>query len=427
MAITDLERLNATAAKLRREVESHDDDGVVLVNGGDLKPEPIRWLWKDWLALGKLHILAGPPGHGKTTLALAMVATITRGGRWPDGTRCSPGNVVIWSGEDDPADTLIPRLLAMGADVSRVDFVKGTRIGGKVEPFDPARDLVNLTEAAERIGDVRLVMVDPVSSAVGGDSHKNTEVRRALQPIVDLAACMGAAAIGISHFAKGSSGRDPVDRVVGSVAFGAVARVVLVASKTTGEDGTERRVLARAKSNIGPDEGGFDYRIEQVPLDGYPEIIASRITWGSPIQGTARELLAQPDDDSDDSGDAARWLRELLSDGPMRAKDVQRHADEAGFNWRKVQRAMRKAGVTSRRLEGFPSPTEWHLVTHATVVPDKNDVVSDASVTSGMSVERGGETTSTVVPLTTLTTLATVKTGVATGGTSGIDDDEERF
>ena len=83
------------------EVQSKTDsvcvDGVVLVNGSTLTPQPVRWLWEYWLALGKLHILAGAPGQGKTTIALAAMATVTIGGRWPDGTRCEPGNVLMWS------------------------------------------------------------------------------------------------------------------------------------------------------------------------------------------------------------------------------------------------------------------------------------------------------------------------------------------
>src|SRR6476469_8713390 len=100
-------------------------DGVVLTNGADLTPQPVSWLWRYWLALGKLHILAGAPGQGKTTIAIDMAATVTSGGRWPDGSRCDAGHVLIWSGEDDPADTLLPRLIAAGADKSRIHFVSG--------------------------------------------------------------------------------------------------------------------------------------------------------------------------------------------------------------------------------------------------------------------------------------------------------------
>ncbi|MBC7377329.1 MAG: AAA family ATPase, partial [Burkholderiaceae bacterium] len=117
------------------------DDGVILTCAASLKPEPVSWLWREWLALGKLHILAGAPGQGKTTIALAFMATVTSGGRWPDGSRSPVGNVLMWSGEDDPADTLLPRLMAMGADVARVFFITGARIDNEVLAFDPARDM----------------------------------------------------------------------------------------------------------------------------------------------------------------------------------------------------------------------------------------------------------------------------------------------
>jgi putative DNA primase/helicase len=152
------------------------NDGVILVCGGNITPQPIAWLWKYWLAQGKLHIFAGAAGEGKTTIAQALGATVTIGGRWPDGSRCTPGNVVIWSGEDDPADTLLPRLMAMGADRNRVYFVTGSRVDGELTTFDPSRDMAQLLQAIDQIGGIELLIVDPIVSAVTGDSHKNTEV-----------------------------------------------------------------------------------------------------------------------------------------------------------------------------------------------------------------------------------------------------------
>lgn len=331
-------------------------DGVILTPGADIRPEPIAWLWDGWLARGKLHVLAGAPGQGKTTIALAFAATLTRGGRWPDGSLCQPGNVLIWSGEDDPADTLVPRLIGMDADMTRVFFITGSRIDGRVLPFDPARDIVQIAEAARRIGGVRLLVVDPLVLVVMGDSHKNTEVRRDLQPLVDLASCLQAAAIGITHLSKSSAGRDPIERVTGSIDFSAVARVVLLAARDK-----DRRILVRAKSNIGPDEGGFIYRVEQT--EARPGIQASVLTWGEAIEGNARELLAeaeaQPGDD-EEQHDAVEWLRELLRAGPTLVSEIKKSASAHGHAWRTVQRSMRRAGAQSRRV-GFGKPAEWFL------------------------------------------------------------------
>lgn len=336
-------------------------NSVVLTCGSELTPEPVQWLWPNWLALGKLHILAGAPGQGKTTIAMAMAATVTIGGRWPDGTRCEAGNVLIWSGEDDPADTLLPRILAAGGDRSKVFFISGAQIAGEVEPFDPARDMGYLLAAVEQIGGIKMLIVDPVVSAVTGDSHKNTEVRRALQPLVDLATACQCALLGITHFAKGGQGSDPSQRVVGSVAFTAVARVVLVAAKVKSEDGEDTRILARSKSNIGPDDGGFQYHLEQVEVDAFPGIEAARIAWGKAVEGSASQLLTDPNEGNADDGDeekssaresAEDFLKELLKDGPSPTKHVQAEAKEAGISWATVRRASDALTVKKQKSNG---------------------------------------------------------------------------
>lgn len=336
-------------------------DKVILTCGTDLTPEPYRWLWQYWLAMGKLHILAGAPGQGKTTIALAMAATITIGGRWPDGSRCAPGNVLIWSGEDDPADTLVPRLMAAGADRARCYFIEGARRGGEVVPFDPARDLGQLLEAIEKIGGISLLVIDPVVSAVTGDSHKNTEVRRALQPLVDLAAKCDCAVLGITHFAKGGQGTDPAQRVVGSVAFTAVARVVMVAAKVKGdEEGQDTRILARSKSNIGPDDGGFQYHLEQ--SEPLPGIHASHIAWGKAVEGTARELLTDPDDGpQDDASDAVELLRaELDTVRWTTCDEAAKPLKAAGFSKKQIWAASKKVGVM-RKKDGMKGGWMWRL------------------------------------------------------------------
>ena len=349
---------------------------VNLVRASDLKPERIDWLWREYLACGKLHIIAGAPGAGKTTIALSFAAILTSCGRWPDSTRAEPGNVLIWSGEDDAKDTLLPRLIAMGADQNRIYFVGDTRAAGKSRPFDPARDMAALGSEAKRIGNVRLLIVDPIVNAVAGDSHKNTETRRALQPIVDLAARLGAVALGISHFSKGTAGRDPVERVTGSIAFGAIARIVFGAAKSTDENGT-KRLFVRAKSNIGPDGGGFGYDLEQIALSGHADIPASRVLWGAPLDGTARELLAVAET-TEEQGNilngTADWLRELLIEekGEMDKRDIIRLARDNGFSERTVQRAREHLKLEVRTFGfGKDKRSIWSFVPILPTMPTK--------------------------------------------------------
>lgn len=322
---------------------------VELVRGDAIKVAAVDWLWPDWLAAGKLHILAGRPGTGKTTIALALAAAVTCGGKWPDGAQAERGSVVIWSGEDDAADTLAPRLRAAGADMARIHIVRGVRRGPDLCAFDPATDTAALADALGTIADVRLLLVDPIVSAVAGDSHKNAEVRRGLQPLVDLALSHRCALVGITHFTKGTAGSDPLDRVTGSLAFGALARMVLVTAKMEAkEDEPARRFLARAKSNIGPDGGGFVYDLQQGELTGYPGVIASSVQWGAVLEGSARELLADAEQQDDEQvQDAAGFLRELLDYGARPAKEVFAEASSAGFSKDAMHRAKRKLGAVA--------------------------------------------------------------------------------
>lgn len=337
---------SAAAGEYARNVE--------LIRASDVKPEAIAWLWNGWLAVGKMHVFGGAPGTGKTTISMGLAATVTTGGRWPDGTRSIAGNVVIWSGEDDPADTLIPRLTLSGADLSRTYFIADIREGNERRSFDPARDMEPLRRKLAEIGGVKLLIVDPVVSAIAGDSHKNAEVRRGLQPLVDLAGSMRCALLGITHFSKGTGGRDPVERLTGSLAFGALARVVLVAAKhqEQGDDGRTVRLFCRAKSNIGPDDGGFEYDLHQAELKMHPGVFASAVLWGDAVEGEARELLATADatddpDERDALDDAKRFLRDLLAGGPVPSKQVDADIRGAGYAPRTINRAKKLVGATS--------------------------------------------------------------------------------
>lgn len=332
--------------------------GLALVQGSSIQPKPIRWLWPGWLAKGKLHVIAGQPGTGKTSIALALAATVTAGGRWPDGTGADPGKVLVWSGEDDFHDTLAARLLASGADLGRSFFVGDMQAHDGRRPFDPAQDMPALARAAREVGDIRLIVVDPIVSAIAGDSHKNAETRRGLAPLVELAARLDCALLGISHFCKGSAGRDPLERVTGSLAFGALARIVFAAFKQSEDDGGGR-CFCRVKSNIGPDDGGFAYDLSIEDLAGHPGITASHVAWGEAVEGSARALLARAEalgspDEVSALEEACGFLAELLAEGPVAAKTVKQEAEAAGIADRTLKRARKKLAlsVTKTGMEG---------------------------------------------------------------------------
>jgi putative DNA primase/helicase len=351
---------------------------LTLRKGSDIKPERIEWLWDGFLARGKPHIIAGTPGTGKTTIVISLIASITAGADFPDGSPPMTGHVIIWSGEDDPSDTLVPRLMAAGANMARVHFVDRVDDGTVARPFDPAADMDALLEAALRLaeeakddGGVVLIMVDPIVSAVNADSHKNAETRRALQPLVNVAAETNAALIGVSHFTKGTQGSEPVDRISGSLAFGAVPRVVMVVAKqqqTT--DGTvPQRIFCRAKSNIGPDGAGFTYDIGMSQVPGQEEdFYASVIVWTGKLEGTAREILKDAEDlqndDHDDGGaldDAKAFLAAEFKDGSVKTKDLQAHARDAGHSWRTIRRALKEIGAMCEKGKTEGAGWEWSI------------------------------------------------------------------
>jgi putative DNA primase/helicase len=357
--------VQAIAAAKPCTPEKHNDEGVEeyalsveLLRASDVKPQPINWLWKDWLAAGKLHVLAGAPGTGKTTISISLAATISVGAVWPDRTRATAGNVVIWSGEDDPADTLIPRLALSGADLTRIHFINGVREANEHRSFDPARDTEPLRRKLAEIGNIRLLIVDPIVAAVLGDSHKNAEVRRGLQPLVDLAGSLGCALLGITHLSKGTQGRDPIERLTGSLAFGALARVVMLAAKKQeeGEDGHVGRIFLRAKSNIGPDDGGFVYDLQQGEPQGMAGVVSSAVSWGESIKGAARDLLAEAENNEDDEGgsvaDAKQFLIDLLTDGPIPIKEIQADIKGAGYSQATIRRAKKALGIESVKEGG---------------------------------------------------------------------------
>lgn len=323
----------------------------------EIEAEPIRWLWPNRVALGKLTLIAGDPKLGKSLLTADLTARITAGLPWPvDGTKPPGGSVIFASAEDDAADTIRPRLEAAHADISRVHIMESVMeadsdsLEVRERLFNLKQDIQRLNEELQAIGDVVAIVIDPVTAYLGGkNSYKTSSMRELLAPLAKLASEHGVAVIAVTHLNKNSSGSDnPLYRVTDSLAFTAAARSCWLLAKDKGDD--TRRLVLPIGSNIAPDIGGLAYRIDtaETRVGTMPVI-----DWEpDAVMVDASEALQPESEERTERQEAADWLRELLWDGRMTAAEVQKAARSAGFSVRTVQRARKLAGVETKR-EGF--------------------------------------------------------------------------
>jgi putative DNA primase/helicase len=202
---------------------------------------------------------------------------------------------------------------------------------------------------------VALLILDPVTGAIGTktNSHNNAETRNSLQPIVDFAEAANSAVLGVTHLTKGTAGRNPTERITGSLAFGAVARIVMLAAMNNADDGPPR-ILTRAKNNLGLSGGGFGYDIEPAALPGRPTIIATAIVWGERIIGTAKKILAKAEGDPDDDelsklAQAEEFLGEALTGGERSVAEVIEQAALNSIKEKTLRRAAKDLKVVKQK------------------------------------------------------------------------------
>jgi hypothetical protein len=315
-----------------------------------VEPKPIDWLWRPRIALGKLTIIAGDPGLGKSMLTASLMAHVTTARTWPDGASCPLGSAILVSGEDDPADTIRPRLDMAGANVARIEYLQSVNDNNSERGFTLA-DVVPLAGLLETIGDCKLIVIDPVSAYLGGtDSHKNADIRALLAPLAQMAAGHGVAIVAVSHLNKAQAGT-ALSRITGSLAFVAAARAAYVVARCP-ED-SKRRLVLPIKNNLGNDVTGMAYRIAEERDTPY-------VVWEKdPVTVSADEALA-PIHESPRAarGDAQDFLTELLANGPVSVKDIKGEGKEAGFSWSTLRRAKDEIGVKSKRT-GFSKDDGW--------------------------------------------------------------------
>ena len=332
--------------------------GLRVVRASEVQMRPVKWLWPEILPLGKLVILAGDPGLGKSQVSLFVAGVVTTGGKWPvTEANCDRGSVIILSAEDTEDDTIVPRLKVVGADLERIHIVQAVRErNGQERQLDLTSDAKQLRGEVERLGDIRLIVVDPISSYLGNvDSHRNTEVRVALNPVVELAEEVGACLLCVTHLNKSST--NALNRVTGSIAFVASARASYVVTKD--QQNPERRLMLPLKNNLAKDTSGFAYTVEESVLgDG---IKTSRVVWESePVTVTADEALTPSGERGESLTDAEEFLKEELREGMVPSVELFARGEAQGISRKALYKAKGKLGISAQKV-GFQGAWHWEL------------------------------------------------------------------
>ena len=333
---------------------------LTFIWASEVKTQPVSWLWEKRIARGKLSLIAGLPGKGKSQATLSMAAVISAGGAWPgnDG-KADVGNVLILSAEDDASDTIVPRLEAAGADTCRIGILHSIINGPNgVRSFDLSNDLEGLERLLEKMGGAALLIIDPISAYLGSiDSHSNAEVRAVLSPLADFAAKHNLAVIGITHLNKTDSD-ESMSRISGSGAFVAVARCCYLIAEDP--QNPERRIMAPVKNNLGVDRIGYAFKIEpRTSVQGYG---TTAVVWEpDSFEIHANDLVGAKVRGESQLDLASEFLSRVLADGSVEASRVKYLAESADLAWKTVLRAKEKLAVVSAKARGDKKSWLWSL------------------------------------------------------------------
>jgi putative DNA primase/helicase len=334
------------------------DEGPVLTRIIDITPQEVEWLWPGRIAMRRISLIVGRPGEGKSFVALDVAARVSTGTPWPDGTACLDGDVLLITSEDDPADTIRPRLEAANADMTRVQLMSSVRkqtMNGRIEEIPFQLQDIEAIEAALLKHKCRLIVLDPIGSFLGAgvDAYRDNAVRAILVPLARLAAQYNAAVVVVAHHRKARSGSAD-DQVLGSRAFTALARAVWHVGRA--KDDPDRRLFLPGKNNLAPDGQGLAFHIvrdgqrahlfwESDPVDLRADELAGERRTGEPMSAVAR---------------AVEWLVEFLGDGPRPTETIQVQAAQQGIKRRTLQRASTRLGIL-KVPGGFQQPWSWRL------------------------------------------------------------------
>jgi hypothetical protein len=310
---------------------------------------------------GKVTVIAGLPGDGKTLIACDVAARISRGLPWPCGGIAETGKILLLTAEDDPGDTLRPRIEVAGADLTRVELITGAvrqdpRTGDRtVDLISLVHDLVRL-EAKIRETNCTLLIIDPLTSFADTDTNKTAETRRLLDGLAQLARRTDIAVLLITHLNKRADARKAMQMVAGSHVILAAVRAAFATGRDPQDD--QRRLLLPLKLNNSAEEGGFAFRVivEQHNICGdtptleWESVRVKNVSADEALAGSTPRSQGA----ADKYAEAEKWLREKLSCGPVESDQLQREARDRGITDRSLKQVLRglKAASEPRGYQG---------------------------------------------------------------------------
>ncbi|MEY8321900.1 AAA family ATPase [Lachnospiraceae bacterium 46-61] len=296
----------------------------------DVKCENVEWLWYPFIPYGKITIIQGDPGEGKTTLVLQIIAKLTKGDAIINGESKEPINIIYQTAEDGLSDTIKPRLVVANADCSKVLV-----IDDRETPLTMLD--MRLEKAISETG-ARLVVLDPIQGFLGADvdMHRANEIRPVMKHIAEIAEKYRCAVILVGHMNKNSNGKSSY-RGLGSIDFQAAARSVLIVGRVKGEP--EIRVVCHVKSSLAPEGKSIAFKLDK----------EAGFQWIGEYDVSVDDLLAA-DNRGQKLKEAKEFLKEILKSGSMTQKEISEEAENHGIKNKTLWNAKSDLKIESIKI-----------------------------------------------------------------------------
>lgn len=353
LGMTEGESIRIDFARRKPELEG---EGVITVKASEVSVERPQWIWPKYIPAGRITLIAGNPGEGKSTLTLDIVSRISRGTFLPVGGRTVPGTCLVASAEDATADTIVPRLIALDARLDRVEIMKDVRIDDETVLLSFPRDLGIFREAIEKRG-ARLVVVDPLNAFLSRevDSHRDQDIRGVLAPFETIAEETGAAIVIVAHLNKREEA-SILYRIGGSIGLVGAARSVLGVSRIPDKD---TRVLYSLKSNLGPKPPALEYELREIKKlrgetgkwKGEEKVVSNTVRWLGETDFDPSTGTVVSQDKAERA--AETFLRQIIGDGEVKTEIIFKEARAAGVSRPQLVRVKEALEVQTFKKQGI--------------------------------------------------------------------------